>query len=94
MALTSVMAVCYNLVHSAMIKRTSAVTTTVIGEVKIVGLMLLSALLLGESSAFTPKMFLGCGLAIAVFVIRYCRCPRVMSEVLTARPDAVGRKMH
>lgn len=35
-------------IHSLMIKRTSAVTTTVLGEVKIVGLMLLSALLLGE----------------------------------------------
>jgi hypothetical protein len=29
----------------------------------------LSALLLGKSSAFTPKMFLGCGLAIAGFAI-------------------------
>ena len=30
-----------------MIKKTSAVTTTVLGEVKIVGLLLLSAMLLG-----------------------------------------------
>ena len=40
-ALTSVNALAYNLVHSAMIKRTSAVTTTVLGEVKIVGLLVL-----------------------------------------------------
>ena len=35
-------------VHSLMIKKTSAVTTTVLGEVKIVGLLILSAMLLGE----------------------------------------------
>ena len=44
---TSAVALSYNIVHSEMIKRTSAVTTTVLGEVKIVGLMLLSFLLLG-----------------------------------------------
>ncbi len=48
MAITSVNALAYNMVHSLMIKRTSAVTTTVLGEVKIVGLLVLSALLLGE----------------------------------------------
>jgi ABC-type Mn2+/Zn2+ transport system permease subunit len=36
-----------NIVHYLMIQRTSAVTTTVLGEIKIVGLLLLSALLLG-----------------------------------------------
>lgn len=45
--ITSVNAVCYNMVHSLMIKHTSAVTTTVLGEVKIVGLLMLSAMLLG-----------------------------------------------
>ena len=34
-----------------MIKKTSAVTTTVLGEVKIVGLLVMSAMLLGEFSA-------------------------------------------
>ena len=47
MVLTSVNALAYNVVHNAMIKLTSAVTTTVIGEAKIVGLFVLSALLLG-----------------------------------------------
>lgn len=42
-----------------MIKKTSAVTTTVLGEVKIVGLLLLSAMLLGEGREFTAKMTLG-----------------------------------
>lgn len=34
--------------HSTLIKRTSAVTTTVLGEIKIVGLLVLSAILLGK----------------------------------------------
>ncbi len=42
-------ALAYNVVHYLMIQRTSAVTTTVLGEIKIVGLLLLSALLLGVS---------------------------------------------
>ena len=47
MGLTSVVALSYNVVHSLMIQRTSAVTTTVLGEVKIIGLMVLSYVLLG-----------------------------------------------
>jgi hypothetical protein len=47
LAVTSVNALAYNVVHTYMIKLTSAVTTTVIGEIKIVGLMVLSAVLLG-----------------------------------------------
>jgi hypothetical protein len=45
--LGSINALAYNVVHYLMIQRTSAVTTTVLGEVKIIGLLLLSALLLG-----------------------------------------------
>lgn len=40
-------ALAYNVIHYLMIQRTSAVTTTVLGEIKIVGLLLLSSLLLG-----------------------------------------------
>ena len=40
-------AVAYNLVHSLVINITSAVTTTVIGEMKIVLILVLSAVLLG-----------------------------------------------
>ncbi len=40
-------ALAYNVVHYLMIQRTSAVTTTVLGEIKIIGLLLLSSLLLG-----------------------------------------------
>lgn len=35
LAVTSVNALAYNIVHNLMIKLTSAVTTTVIGEVKV-----------------------------------------------------------
>ena len=45
---SSANALAYNVFHYLMIQRTSGVATTVVGEVKIVGLMVLSALLLGE----------------------------------------------
>ena len=45
----SINALSYNVVHYLMIQMTSAVTTTVLGEVKIIGLLVLSVLLLGES---------------------------------------------
>lgn len=62
-------AVCYNMIHSLMIKRSSAVSTTVIGEVKIVALLILSALLLGEGKEFTPKMLVGCSMAMVGFIM-------------------------
>ena len=43
---SSCVALAYNVVHNLLLQRTSAVTVTVLGEVKIVGLLLLSALLL------------------------------------------------
>lgn len=49
---TSAVALSYNVVHSLMIQQTSAVTTTVIGQAKILGLLVLSATILG--------IFLGC----------------------------------
>lgn len=56
-------------IHSLMIKKTSAVTTTVLGEVKIVGLLVLSAMLLGEGKEFTMKMTLGVVLAMTGFAM-------------------------
>ncbi|KAL0043848.1 hypothetical protein WJX82_006835 [Trebouxia sp. C0006] len=64
---SSVVALSYNVIHSLMIQKTSAVTTTVLGEVKIVGLLLLSALLLGEDKTFTVKMTVGVTLALIGF---------------------------
>lgn len=67
LGLTSLNALAYNMVHSLMIKRTSATTTTVLGMVKIVGLLLLSAFLLGEGRELTPSMLLGCAVALTGF---------------------------
>ncbi len=44
--LSSFVALAYNITHNFLLQRTSAVTVTVLGEVKIVGLLLLSAVLL------------------------------------------------
>jgi len=44
---SSCLALAYNAVHATMIQRLSAVTTTVLGEAKIVALLALSALFLG-----------------------------------------------
>lgn len=69
MLISSINAVTYNAVHALVIKRTSAVTTTVIGEVKIVALLVLSAFLLGEGKDFTAKMLVGCVMAMTGFVM-------------------------
>jgi drug/metabolite transporter (DMT)-like permease len=65
--LSSVNAVLYNLVHSFMIKRISAVATTVVGEIKILLLLLLSPFFLNEKREFTPNMLLGCMLSMMGF---------------------------
>jgi hypothetical protein len=49
-----------------MIKKTSAVTTTVLGEIKIVGLLVLSALLLGEGKEFTATMTVSSAVGITL----------------------------
>lgn len=71
--LTCVNALAYNMIHYLMIKVTSSVTTTVIGEMKIVLILLLSASLLGEAKIWTFKMVLGCGTAIIGFIM-YSHC--------------------
>lgn len=48
LTITSILAFSYNVVHTFMIQEVTAVGTTVIGEVKIVGLILLSYLMLGK----------------------------------------------
>ncbi|KAL0054475.1 hypothetical protein WJX82_009428 [Trebouxia sp. C0006] len=64
---SSAIALLYNVVHAAMIKRTSAVTVTVLGEVKVVGLLILSAILLDEKKILTVKMSIGISLAMLGF---------------------------
>lgn len=65
---SSIVALVYNLVHVLVIKRVSGVTTTVIGEVKIVALLILSALLLDEAKYYNPQMLFGCTLAVIGFI--------------------------
>ena len=45
---SSIVALLYNVVHALLIKKTSAVTVTVLGEVKVIGLLILSAIILGK----------------------------------------------
>ena len=59
----SVNALSYNVVHYLMIQMTSAVTTTVLGEVKIIGLLVLSVLLLGKLSS-TLSVCMYCALRV------------------------------
>lgn len=49
--MSSVLALLYNLAHSLMMLHTSAGARTVAGEVKVVGLLVLSYFILGEQSA-------------------------------------------
>lgn len=57
-------ALAYNVAHSLVIKATSSVTTTVISEMKIVCVLVLSAVLLGEGSVWTARMMVGVTAAI------------------------------
>ena len=43
---SSAVALAYNIVHYLLLQRTSSITVTVLGEVKIVGLLCLSAVIL------------------------------------------------
>ncbi|PRW61386.1 Drug Metabolite transporter superfamily [Chlorella sorokiniana] len=86
MLVSSINAVMYNLTHSTLIKRTSAVTTTVLGEIKIVGLLVLSAILLGEGKQLTFKMAVGCIMALAGFTMYSHTKIRGFREVTTPSP--------
>ncbi|KAL0042115.1 hypothetical protein WJX77_003727 [Trebouxia sp. C0004] len=90
----SVNALSYNVVHYLMIQMTSAVTTTVLGEVKIVGLLALSVLLLGEKSMFTTRMTVGVVLAVAGFCL-YSHCKmslqrRPAAPIVKGVPDLIN----
>lgn len=63
-ALSCVIALAYNMCHYMMIYVTSSVTTTVIDEMRIILILLLSAVLLGESGLWTFKFVTGCTIAI------------------------------
>ncbi|KAK9866952.1 hypothetical protein WJX84_004634 [Apatococcus fuscideae] len=60
-------AVAYNILHYQVIFATSSIMTPVIGMVKVIGVIVLSAVYLGENKIFSMRMLLGCGLALAGF---------------------------
>jgi drug/metabolite transporter (DMT)-like permease len=62
--ITCAIALTYNAVHGAAIKYTSATTTTVIGQVKILLLLGLAAVLFGETDFMDVRTFLGGSLAL------------------------------
>jgi hypothetical protein len=66
---------------------------TVLGEVKIVGLLVLSAAILpGESSQFTARMTVGCVLAMLGFCL-YSNARLVASRKTSAAAAAGSRKV-
>ncbi|EEH53918.1 Drug/Metabolite transporter superfamily [Micromonas pusilla CCMP1545] len=64
-----VIAVCYNWVHNKIISVTSATTTTVLGNVKVVTIMLSSRMLFGETKDWTLGMVAGAGVALFGFAL-------------------------
>lgn len=74
-------ALAYNLIHSLVVQVTSSVTTVVVGEMKIVVILLLSAVLLGEANVWTLKMMVGCTTAILGF------CMYSHSRLLAGSPQ-------
>ena len=52
---SSAVALAYNLTHYLLLQRTSSITVTVLGEVKIVGLIILSAVLLPGDAGSWPQ---------------------------------------
>ncbi|KAK9816692.1 hypothetical protein WJX72_003780 [[Myrmecia] bisecta] len=88
--LGSMNALAYNVVHYLMIQKTSAVSTTVLGEVKVIGLLVLSSMLLGESKVFTTRMTVGCVLAMAGFCgYSHCKLSKQQSSspIIKGVPD-------
>lgn len=55
----------YNVVHNELVHIVGPVTTTVLGQVKIVSLMILSGILFGDGRDFSSKMKIGCFMAVA-----------------------------
>ena len=60
-------AVSYNFVHFALVGATSAVTTTVLGNIKVALLILCSRLLFGETKDWSVSMVFGAFVALAGF---------------------------
>lgn len=63
----SVVASLYNVIHTELVGHVGPVTTTVMGQVKIVSLMLLSMFVFGERKIFSMDMMWGCVLSVIGF---------------------------
>lgn len=63
----SVVASLYNVIHTELVGHVGPVTTTVLGQVKIVSLMLLSMFVFGERTTFSMDMMWGCVLSVFGF---------------------------
>lgn len=63
----SMVASLYNVVHTELVGHVGPVTTTVLGQVKIVSLMILSVLMLGENTSYSVSMIFGCVLSFIGF---------------------------
>lgn len=63
----SAIASMYNVVHTELVGHVGPVTTTVLGQVKIVSLMIMSMVMLGEHTAFSMHMLWGCVLSLLGF---------------------------
>jgi solute carrier family 35, member E4 len=78
--LTCVIALAYNAIHGLVIKVTSATTTTVVGQIKIVLLLVLSAALLDEADFRNLRTFIGGAVAILGFTVYALERLRINSK--------------
>eukprot|EP00884_Botryococcus_braunii_P009675 jgi/Botrbrau1/18709/Bobra.0386s0035.1 len=83
--ISSLLAITHNLVNYKLVQHTSAVSATVIGEVKTITLIVLSAFLLGEKSIFTPQLTGGCIIAMLGFCwYSHCKLAAQIAHVKEA----------
>jgi hypothetical protein len=89
MLTSSIIAVLYNLAHQKMIQTVSAVATTVLGSIKIVCLLILSATLLGKSFLLALRVAQALTLAPSdLDLLKLCSLPAPSS----ARSAGEGRE--
>ena len=79
----------YNLVHSMIIKKTSAVTSTVLGQVKVIGLVILAIFILDEKKVFNFKIVSGSLIALTgVFLYSRVEIKRLQKRDLTPSSES------
>jgi len=83
-------AVSYNFVHFALVGHTSAVTTTVLGNIKVALLILCSRVLFGETKDWTLSMVFGALIALGGFGLYSFARIKVSQE--TSGRSSLGKK--